>query len=291
MVTWLNRGTLHLVRSEDYWWLHRLTAHRVLPGVGRRLRQLGVEPGDEDRGVGVVVDALGTEGPLARNELRDRLDAAGVPTAGQALVHLLAAASLRGHVVRGRWWTGTTPSCPSNGGSGPRRRPAAEDDLDRLARRYLAGHGPAAAEDLAAWAGITLGDARRRWPGWGEGTQATDGGVVLRPAGAVPGGAGRAAARALRPGAARLGVAGAVRRRPRFGGHLQRHLPGHLPGRRPAWSGPGPCRPAARWSELFEEVDAADRVALAAEARDVVRFLGHGGGPVTFTAGSATRTR
>ena len=25
IVTWLNRGTLHLVRSEDYWWLHPLT--------------------------------------------------------------------------------------------------------------------------------------------------------------------------------------------------------------------------------------------------------------------------
>jgi hypothetical protein len=40
------------------------------------------------------------------------------------------------------------------------------DPLDRsealatLARRYLAGHGPASAQDLAKWAGITLRDAR-----------------------------------------------------------------------------------------------------------------------------------
>jgi hypothetical protein len=33
--------------------------------------------------------------------------------------------------------------------------------LARLARRYLAGHGPAGAPDLARWAGVTLGDARR----------------------------------------------------------------------------------------------------------------------------------
>lgn len=33
--------------------------------------------------------------------------------------------------------------------------------LERLARRYVAGHGPARPEDLAAWAGIPLGDARR----------------------------------------------------------------------------------------------------------------------------------
>jgi hypothetical protein len=32
--------------------------------------------------------------------------------------------------------------------------------LVRLARRYLAGHGPASAQDLAKWAGVTVRDAR-----------------------------------------------------------------------------------------------------------------------------------
>jgi hypothetical protein len=32
--------------------------------------------------------------------------------------------------------------------------------LATLADRYLAGHAPATAEDLAAWAGVSLGDAR-----------------------------------------------------------------------------------------------------------------------------------
>jgi hypothetical protein len=39
----------------------------------------------------------------------------------------------------------------------PLERP---DALSRLARRYLAGHGPADARDLAKWAKLTLGDAR-----------------------------------------------------------------------------------------------------------------------------------
>ena len=30
VITWLNRGTLHLVTAQDYWWLHALTA--VRPG-------------------------------------------------------------------------------------------------------------------------------------------------------------------------------------------------------------------------------------------------------------------
>ena len=44
VVSWLNRGTLHLVRTEDYWWLHQLTAPRLARRSEARLRQLGVAP-------------------------------------------------------------------------------------------------------------------------------------------------------------------------------------------------------------------------------------------------------
>src|SRR6476646_1494397 len=42
LITWLNRGTLHLVRSEDYPWLQALTTPPLLTGNATRLRQLGV---------------------------------------------------------------------------------------------------------------------------------------------------------------------------------------------------------------------------------------------------------
>ena len=42
VVTWLNRGTLHLVAASDYWWLHDLTAARTITANERRLRQEGV---------------------------------------------------------------------------------------------------------------------------------------------------------------------------------------------------------------------------------------------------------
>ena len=38
LITWLNRGTLHLVRSEDYPWLHALTTPPLLPGGCWRFR-------------------------------------------------------------------------------------------------------------------------------------------------------------------------------------------------------------------------------------------------------------
>lgn len=160
VVTWLNRGTLHLVRSEDYHWLHALTAPPLRTGNARRLSQEGVSPDAAERGVAAIERALADEGPLDRDRLRERVAAEGVRMQGQALVHLLALASIRGLVVRGPmiarkhayvlvrdWLPAPRPV--------DRGRAVAE-----LARRYLAGHGPADARDLAWWAGLPLRDAR-----------------------------------------------------------------------------------------------------------------------------------
>ncbi len=160
LITWLNRGTLHLVCSEDYPWLAALTTPRLLAGNARRLAQEGVTANAAERGVAVIERSLAEEGPLTRAQLRDRIDAKGVRTQGQALVHLLMLACLRGLAVRGPmagrehayvlvrdWLAAPAPA--------QRERALAE-----LARRYLAGHGPARDRDLAKWAGLPLRDAR-----------------------------------------------------------------------------------------------------------------------------------
>ncbi|HWF33179.1 MAG TPA: winged helix DNA-binding domain-containing protein, partial [Solirubrobacteraceae bacterium] len=161
LITWLNRGTLHLVCSEDYPWLHALTTPPLLTGNARRLRQEGVTPSAAERGVQAIERALAADGPLTRAQLRDRIAAARVETEGQALVHLLMLATLRGLTVRGpmaghehayvlvRDWLGEPPAAVER-----------ETALAELARRYLAGHAPADARDLARWAGLPLRDAR-----------------------------------------------------------------------------------------------------------------------------------
>jgi len=178
IVTWVNRGTLHLIRAEDYPLLQALTTPPLWTSCERRLRQTGV--GDAaDRGVETVRRAL-ADGPRTRAELRDALDSAGVPTAGQALVHVLFYATLHGVCVRGpmvgkehafvstRDWlspamgAGWTPerTSPQFVGEGVHPAPSRDASLGELARRYLVGHGPATDADLARWAGISLGDAR-----------------------------------------------------------------------------------------------------------------------------------
>jgi hypothetical protein len=160
LITWLNRGTLHLVRSEDYPWLQMLTTPPLLTSCSRRLRQEGVTTQQGEKAMKTIERSLTKEGLLTRHQLRERLDSAGVPTAGQALIHLLFLAAVRGAAVRGpmvgkdhayvlvRDWLGRQPKVD---------RDAA---LAELARRYLVGHAPADDRDLARWAGLPLRDAR-----------------------------------------------------------------------------------------------------------------------------------
>ena len=162
LITWLNRGTLHLVRSEDYFWLHALTTPPLRTSSQTRLAQNGISPSQARRGVEVVTRELADNGPMTGPQLRERLRAAAIPTDGQAFIHTMFAASLEGHVVRGpmlgrqhayvlvRDWLAAEPEPKID----------REVALAELARRYLAGHGPAQAEDLARWAGIPLGAAR-----------------------------------------------------------------------------------------------------------------------------------
>ena len=161
VVSWLNRGTLHLVAADDYWWLHPLTTPQLETGNRHRLRQEGVSARQADRGVEIVTEAVLTHGPQTRAELRQRLDAARVPTAKQAFIHVLVAASLRNQLVRGPMRGREHAFVVASEWLGAPPRPLARSDaLERLARRYLAGHGPADARDLAKWAGLRLADAR-----------------------------------------------------------------------------------------------------------------------------------
>ena len=162
VVTWLMRGTLHAVPAGDVRWLLALLRPARSSGRTRRLA-LGLDDHLLDTALPIAVELLAA-GPLTRSELADRLRAAGVPLGpGQAPAHLLSVAAREGLVCRGPdrdgeptyvrlsdWLAGAEPVEPVE----------RDDALARLARRYLTGHGPAGAADLAAWSGLPLRDAR-----------------------------------------------------------------------------------------------------------------------------------
>src|SRR3954447_19619315 len=84
VVTWVNRGTLHLIRSEDYAWLHALTTPQLATSNATRLRQEGVTSAAADRALPIIRRLL-SNGPATRAEIRDALQRKGIPVAGQAV--------------------------------------------------------------------------------------------------------------------------------------------------------------------------------------------------------------
>jgi hypothetical protein len=150
--TWLMRGTLHLVRREDLWWLHALCAPRMEAGNRRRLGQLGVSEAQAERAVALIAAAL-EDGPLERAALAERLAAGDIPVGGQRIVHLLARAAMLGVTVLDgdRRFVRASPPRP----------PDRDASLRELARRYLAAHPGADERDLAHWSGLPLSQVRR----------------------------------------------------------------------------------------------------------------------------------
>ncbi len=160
LITWLNRGTLHLVRSEDYPWLQALTTPPLLTSCSRRLRQEGVTESAAELAMVAIEKTLAEEGPLSGKDLKERLTSAGVLADGQAFIHLMFLAAVRGILVRGPVVGKQHAYALVRDWLGPQKPVDRNAALAELARRYLVGHGPANDRDLARWAGLPLRDAR-----------------------------------------------------------------------------------------------------------------------------------
>lgn len=274
LITWLNRGTLHLVSSDDYPWLHALTTPPLFTGNARRLAQEGVAPDAAERAVAVIERSLARGGALTRTQLREHIDRAGVRTAGQALVHLLMLACLRGLTVRGPMVDGRQAYVLVRDWLGEPRPVSRESALAELARRYLAGHAPAGERDLARWAGLPLRDAR-------AGLKSIAGGLAVRADGLVRLAARPAVSHPAPPrllGAFDPLLMGWCSREPILGEHEPRVVSGGM--FRPIALVRG--RATATWSlsggrvvlEPFAPMQRAAVATLEADAEDVARFLG-----------------
>ena len=150
--TWTVRGTVHLIDPSDRPWLDAALGARNRARFDVAMRQRG----DHDVAVGMLDDLVAVLGerPLDRPTLLRELAARGHPGLGQRSVNVLMPwAAAQGLVVGlpdGRY-RAAEPSA------------AVDPDLAlaTLARRYLAGYGPAGPADLASWSGLPLSTARR----------------------------------------------------------------------------------------------------------------------------------
>jgi hypothetical protein len=180
VVSWLHRGTLHLVRAEDHPWLHALMASRMRTGNDRRLVMEGVPLDAADQAVKVIERAVTNDGPLTRAALAERIEATGIVVAGQGLVHVLLRATLDGLIVRGPVVGNEQAFVLTRDWLGPAPHVDVEQAVIELCRRYLAGHAPADERDLATWAGLPLGMIRKGLAAVAPDVDEATGGLVPR---------------------------------------------------------------------------------------------------------------
>jgi uncharacterized protein YcaQ len=158
--TWVMRTTIHLIPTEDAgWWLPIFE-----PGIERwsrrRLSQLGMPAGHEDRALRVIAKALADEGPLTRPEAAKRVVDGGIELNEHTRLHIVGLAVTSGIaclgpdrgkttcLVRREDWIGKAP---------PFDRDRA---LAELARLYVRAFAPATDRDFAYWSGLPLRDVR-----------------------------------------------------------------------------------------------------------------------------------
>ncbi len=159
--THLLRPTWHLVVPADVRWLLRATAPRVQQQAASSYRRWG--PDDETRATcrRVIAATLADGRHRTRVELVEALAGSGVPLAGVALGNALMDAELEGVVCSGvARGAHQTYALLDERAPDPDRR-TREEALAELARRFVVTRGPVTEHDLAGWASLTLGEARR----------------------------------------------------------------------------------------------------------------------------------
>jgi hypothetical protein len=159
--TWAFRGTLHYISAADLPWLLALLSPTIIARNARRYRQLGLDEDTFAHSTPAIRDALAPGQPLARAEIGQALERAGIPAGGQRLYYLVQRAALEGVICqglpRGREPTYVLVSqwiAPQ-----PAVRP--DSPLATLAKRYFTSHGPAAVQDFAWWSGLPVAAARQ----------------------------------------------------------------------------------------------------------------------------------
>lgn len=164
--TWGQRGTLHLLATEDLGWLLPLFGPVFIAGNRRRYAELGLNEDILARGVRALRAELTNQGPLTRDELVEHLAHHGIRLAGQARPYLLQHAALEGIICLGpdRGAKPTYVLLSDWLGQGyPGHTLTPESAYAELAHRYLKAYGPATPEDLAAWSGMPISKTRAAW--------------------------------------------------------------------------------------------------------------------------------
>lgn len=155
------RGTLHLVSASDVRWLLGLAAPRARATRAPAWRKVELDERVFENARTVAIRHLEGGRRLSRTALVRAFDEAGIAAVGERGLHIIRYLAENCVVVPGPP-DGTTPTFALfDDWVAPSPELSRDESLRTLAMRYIQGHGPATARDLAWWSGLTMGDARR----------------------------------------------------------------------------------------------------------------------------------
>ena len=151
---------MHLLASDDAPWLLPLFDPTLAAASRRRLAQLGLGAGQQERALEAIRRALESEGYLGRSELVERLRPLGIEIDASRRVHLFRIAVADGVACLGPDRGAETLLALASDWLGERPAHDRRAALAELGRRYLHAFGPATEGDFAGWSGLGLGDVR-----------------------------------------------------------------------------------------------------------------------------------
>jgi hypothetical protein len=155
------RSTWHYTLADDIGWLLDLSGARIRGIVTGILAQKGFDDATLRLVADIVAGSLAETPDQTRQELRDGLAAVGLDIDGMAAAQILAVVELDELICSGRPRDGEhTYALFSDRVPKPRRLDR-DEALAEIVVRYVTGHGPATARDLAYWATLGLRDVGR----------------------------------------------------------------------------------------------------------------------------------
>lgn len=153
------RPTWHFVHPNDIRWLIKLTAPNVHAKNRYMYKKTELNTDILIKACNVIENALDDK-PLARMELQQVLNDAGIKAQGHRLSYIMMYAELEGLITSGirigKQFTYTlmdaaAPNSPEY---------SHEEMLAMLARRYFSSRVPATVQDFAYWSGLSTKDAK-----------------------------------------------------------------------------------------------------------------------------------
>jgi hypothetical protein len=159
--THVMRPTWHFVTPADIRWLLELTAPRVHAVSALYYRKHGIDAAFVKRSRSRIEKALAGGNHLTREELAQAIDPRDTALTGERLAYVIMRAELDAVICSGPMRAKRHTYALLDERAPPAAKLPRDEALARIAHRYVSGHGPARAHDLAWWSGLTVADAQR----------------------------------------------------------------------------------------------------------------------------------